>query len=184
MDTKVITGKCRISYAYLVEPRPGQNPDDKPKYGCLLLIPKSDKDTMRKLRAAQAAAAALGESGKFNGKKLKGAAGTGASWDTIHDGDETDDPDQEGHWLLNVSAVNKPGIVDRNLQPILDSTEIYSGMYARVSVNAFPYNYQGKIGVTFGLNHVQKLADGDFMGGRSRAEDDFDELDDEDEGLL
>ena len=76
-------------------------------------------------------------------------------------------------------------VVDKDVQPIVDSTEVYSGCYARVSINAFPYNVQGNKGVSFGLNHVQKIADGDYLGGRSRAADDFDDWeDDDDEDVL
>ena len=66
------------------------------------------------------------------------------------------------------------------MQPILDSTQLYSGVWARVSINAFAFNTQGNKGVSFGLNHVQKVRDGDYLGGRSKAEDDFEPLDDED----
>ena len=102
------------------------------------------------------------------------------------DGDEDADlemyPEYAGHYYFSVSSKTKPGIVDKDLDPIIDSTEVYSGCFARVSINAFPYNVQGNKGVSFGLNHVQKLADGDYLGGRSRAEDDFDTWDeDEDE---
>ena len=176
-QTKVITGKVRLSYANLWTPR--QNDNGVDTYGCKLLIPKSDKATIKALRAAQKAAIEQGNNGKFNGKKLRGEPGTGAAWDTIHDGDDSEADEDHDHWTMNVSSRNQPGIVDRAVQPILDSSEVYSGCYARVSLNAFPYNYQGKIGVTFGLNHVQKLADGDFLGGRTRAEDDFDELDED-----
>lgn len=178
--SKVITGKVRISYAYLTEPRPSDDPGGKPKYGCLLLIPKSDKDTMAKLYAAQRDAITQGEMSKFNGKKLRGEPGTGAAWDTIKDGDDTDNPENAGHWLLNVSGTTRPGIVDKDLQQIIDPSEIYSGMYARVSINSYPYNFNGKIGVTFGLNNVQKLEDGEFLGGRSSAADDFGDLDEDD----
>jgi hypothetical protein len=70
--------------------------------------------------------------------------------------------------------------VDRSVQPILDSSEVYSGCYARVSINAFAYNTNGNRGISFGLNHVQKTRDGDFLGGRTRAEDDFEALEDAD----
>ena len=82
---------------------------------------------------------------------------------------------------MSVSSKTKPGIVDKDVDPILDSTEVYSGCFARVSINAFAYNKQGNRGISFGLNHVQKLADGDYLGGRSKAEDDFDPIEDEDE---
>jgi hypothetical protein len=169
-QTKVVTGRVRLSYCHLWEP--WSNNDQEAKYSVALLIPKTDKVTIAALRAAQQAALEQGKDSKFGGKVPK-------SWaDTIHDGDEEADLDKNeeyaGHWYMSVSSKTKPGIVDQDVQPILDSTEVYSGCYARVSLNAFPYSNSGKKGVSFGLNHVQKLADGDFLGGRSKAEDDFD----------
>lgn len=179
--TKVVTGKVRLSYVHVFEPF--SNNDQEPKYSCVLLIPKSDKATIKKIRDAEKAAAEAGKAKTFGGKipaNLKSI---------IHDGDEDADlernPEYEGHLYMSVSSKTRPGVVGRDLQPILDSTEVYSGCFARVSINAFPYSTQGNRGVSFGLNHVQKWADGDFLGGRSRAEDDFDELDDDEaESLL
>ena len=71
----------------------------------------------------------------------------------------------------------KPGIVDRQLNEIIDSTEVYSGCYARASINFFPYNQAGNKGIACGLNNIQKLEDGEYLGGRSRPEDDFEALD-------
>lgn len=181
-DTKVVTGRVRLSYVHLFQPH-AQNEGQEPKYSCVLLIPKEDKATMRKIRAAQQAALEAGKTSRFNGSIPK-------NWkDTVHDGDEDADlernPEMEGHYYLTVSSKTKPGIVDRDVQPILDSNEVYSGCYARASINAFAFNTQGNKGVSFGLNHVQKLADGDFLGGRSKAEDDFDAVeDDEDDDLI
>lgn len=178
-DTKVVTGKVRLSYVHIFEPFSNQ-PNQEPKYSCVILIPKSDKKTLAALKAAQNAAAEAGKASKFNGKIPANLA------TTLHDGDEEGDldknPEYEGHYYMSVSSKTRPGIVDRNVQPILDSSEVYSGCYARVSINCFAYNTQGNRGVSFGLNHVQKLEDGDYLGGRSKAEDDFDSLDDEDEG--
>lgn len=178
--TKVTTGKVRLSYVHLFEPF-SNIPGQEPKYSVVLLIPKSDKVTMRSLRAAQEAALEAGITSKFNGKK------PGEWKDTIHDGDKADlerNPEYEGHWSVSVSSKTKPGIVDRDVSPIMDSTLVYSGCYARVSLNAFPYNAQGTKGVSFGLNHVQFMADGDFLGGRSKAEDDFDSLPADDDDFL
>lgn len=176
--TKVVTGKVRLSYVHLFEPY-SQNADQPEKYSCVILIPKSDKATLRKIQRAIEAAAEAGKSKTFNGtipKNLK---------TTLHDGDEEADlernPEYEGHMYMSVSSKTKPGIVDKDVDPILDSTEVYSGCFARVSINAFAYNKQGNRGISFGLNHVQKLADGDYLGGRSKAEDDFDPIEDEDE---
>lgn len=176
--TKVVTGKVRLSYVHLFEPW-SNNPENDPKYSVVLLIPKSDKATIKKLKAAQDAAKENGAERLFGGKIPKNLK------TTLHDGDEEADldlnPEYEGHLYMTVSSKTKPGVVDQNVQPILDSTEIYSGCFARVSINAFPYSVKGSKGISFGLNHVQKLADGDFLGGRSKAEDDFDAVDTDDD---
>jgi hypothetical protein len=181
--TKVVTGKARLSYVHVFEPFSSIE-GQEPKYSCVLLIPKSDKVTIKKLRAAQQAALEQGKDSRFNGRIPK-------DWkDTIRDGDEDFDleknPEYEGNWVLSVSSKTKPGVVDQDVNPIIDSTEVYSGVYARASINAFPYAVSGSKGVSFGLNHLQKLADGDFLGGRSKAEDDFTaiERDDEDDDDL
>lgn len=174
--TKVVTGKVRLSYVHLFQPW-SNDPANAPKYSTVILIPKSDTATLAKLDAARKVA------------EVNGRAKFGATWGrkelktTLHDGDVDGDldtnPEYAGHMYMTVSATTKPGVVGRDLDPILDSQEVYSGCYARVSINAFPYNTKGNQGISFGLNHVQKLADGDFLGGRSRAEDDFDALDDD-----
>ena len=180
-DTKVVTGKVRLSYVHLFEPW-SNDPDDPAKYSCVVLIPKSDKRTLAALEKARLAAVAAGKA-KF-----------GASWGKrelkyiVHDGDiEADldaNPEYEGHMYMSVSANTKPGVVDGYVRPILDSMEVYSGCYARVSVGAFPYKAKGNEGVSFGLNHVQKLGDGEPLDGRSRAEDDFEPIDEDDEDVL
>jgi hypothetical protein len=176
-DTKVVTGEVRLSYVHLFQPYSGSD-DDQEKYSCVILIPKSDKRTLSRIDKAIKAAAEAGKNSKFDGKIPKNLV------TTLHDGDEEGDleknPEYEGHMYMSISSSTQPGIVDKNVDPILDSTQVYSGCYARVSMGGFAYNYKGKKGVSFGLNHVQKLRDGDYLGGRSRAEDDFDPIDDED----
>lgn len=170
--TKVVTGEVRLSYAHLWEPF-SQQEGQEPKYSCAILIPKTDKVTLTKIRRAQKAAAEAGAP-KFGGKVPQNLK------TTLRDGDEEADldrnPEYAGHYFMNVSSKTKPGIVDKNVNPILDSTEVYSGCYARVSINAFAYNTSGNRGISFGLNHVMKVRDGDFLGGRTRAEDDFAEF--------
>jgi len=178
--TKVVTGRVRLSYAHLFEP--AETPSGEMKYSVMLLIPKSDKETIAKIKAAQEAAVQLGLNKKFGGKRpieLK---------NNLRDGDEEMDtaerPEFKGVYFMNVSSKTRPGIVDKSLQPIIDSTEVYSGCYAHVSINFFAYNTAGNKGVSAGLNHVQKIADGEYLGGRSRAEDDFDCYEDDEEDLL
>lgn len=168
-DTKVVTEPVRLSYVHVFE-KWANDDTQEPKYSCTLLIDKKDQRTLRALeRARQAAIKA-----KWGDKPPKGLKST------LHDGDNEEKVDHEknpecaGHMMMAVSSQTQPGIVDRHLQPIIDSTEVYSGCYARVSINAFAFDHpQGGKGVSFGLNHIMKWADGDYLGGRSRAEDDF-----------
>lgn len=180
-NTKVVTGKVRLSYVHLFEPY-SPNEDSPEKYSCVILIPKSDKTTLKAIDEAVKNAAENGKDRIFNGK-VPASLKT-----TLHDGDEEADldrnPEYAGHMYMSVSSKTKPGIVDQQLNPILDASEVYSGCYARVSIGAFAYNVQGNRGVSFGLNHVQKAGDGDFLGGRSRAEDDFTALSDDEDDLL
>lgn len=179
--TKVITGEVRLGYVHLFEPY-AYDAGQEPKYSCLILIPKSDKKTLAKIKAAHEAAIEQGIRTKWAGKRPKNLGFT------LRDGDEDQPGDGgeefEGCYWMNVSCRTKPGIVGRDAEPITDSTEVYSGCYARVSINLFPYSASGNNGVSAGLNNVQFMRDGESMGGRSRAEDDFDALDDDadDEG--
>ncbi|MFB5192770.1 DUF2815 family protein [Alicyclobacillus fastidiosus] len=190
--TKVITGKARLSYVHIFAPQ--QNDQGQDKYSTAILIPKSDKETLRKIKAAVDAAVELGKS-KWGGKipaNLK---------KPLRDGDEErpDDEAYAGHYFLNASSNNKPGIAKpigkgadgkTKFQEITDSTEVYSGCFAKVSLNFYPYDAKGNRGVAAGLNNIVKVQDGDFLGGRSNVNDDFaneefDDIDvDDDEDFL
>lgn len=168
--TRVVTGKVRLSYVHVFEPWSAK-PDQQKKYSCAILIPKKDKATLAKIQKAIDAAAEEGKS-KVWGGRVPGNMKT-----TLHDGDEDADlernPEYAGHMYMSVSSKTRPGVVDSALNPIIDSTEIYSGCFARVSINAFPFSQQGNKGVSFGLNNIMKMDDGPMLGGGSRAEDDF-----------
>lgn len=179
--TKVVTGEVRLSYVNLFTPKANDKGTDV--WSALLLIPKSDRATLVALKNAAEAALAAGIA---NGK-LKAGTSLKNAWGTLKDGDERDDldekPEYAGNYYMNVNSYRPPGIVDAQVRPILDSTEVYSGCFAKVSINAYAYNYENtKRGITFGLNHVQKVRDGDSLGGVSRAEDDFAALEDADDG--
>jgi hypothetical protein len=168
--TRVVTGKVRLSYVHIFEPYTN-DPEKEARYSVTILIPKSDKTTLGKIEKAIEAAKEEGKTKTFGGKlpsnlKL-----------TLHDGDEEADlernPEYAGHMYMAMSSKTRPGVVDQDLNPIMDSTQVYSGCYARVSINAFPYSNSGNKGISFGLNNVQFLEDGEPLGGRTRAEDDF-----------
>ena len=168
-STKVVTGKVRFCYANVFEPT-SMNEGDTPKYNVCILIPKSDTKTLEKINKAIEAAKQAG--------KAKIADKSGKIPSTLktplRDGDEErgDDEAFEGHYFINANSTRKPSIVDRDLAPIMDKEEFYSGCYGRASINFYAYNVNSK-GVAAGLNNLQKLEDGERLAGGSTAEDDF-----------
>lgn len=167
--TKVVTGKVRFSYANVFEPR-ALNEGEDPKYSVCVLIPKSDTKTIKAINKAIEAAKIAGKAkiADKNGKiptNLK---------TPLRDGDDerSDDPAFENCYFLNANSSRKPGLVDKDLNPILDREEFYSGCYGRVSLNFFAYNVQSK-GIAAGLNNLQKLEDGERLAGGSSADEDF-----------
>lgn len=175
-DTKVITGKVRASYLHVFEPWAANEGQDK-KYSVCLIISKTDKTTLKKIKAAVDAAKKAGIN--TLGGKIPATLKT-----PLRDGDD-ERPDQEefaGAYFLNANSRTKPGLIDQHKDPILDSDDLYSGCYIRASINFYAYNTSGNKGIACGLNNIQKWEDGDFLGGRSKAEDDFGELESDDAG--
>ena len=127
--------------------------DSDEKYSVSLIIPKSDTKTVKDIQNAV-------EQAKQDGKAKFG-----------------------GRIPANLKLPLKPQIVDKNVQPILDRNEVYSGCYARVSISLYPFNTNGNKGIACGLGNIQKIADGEPLGGRTRAEDDFEAYDEEDDFL-
>lgn len=168
-STKVITGKVRFCYANVFEPST-MTEGDTPKYNICILIPKSDEATIGKIRKAIEAAKELGKS-KLANTQGKIPANIKIP---LRDGDEerSDDPAFADCYFLNASSVRKPGIVDKNLDPIMSKDEFYSGCYGRASINFYAFNVQSK-GIAAGLNNLQKLEDGESLVGGSTASEDF-----------
>lgn len=100
----------------------------------------------------------------------------------LRDGDleRPDDEAYKNSFFLNANSTSAPGIVDADRNPIIDKNEVYSGVYGRASINFYAFNSNGNKGIACGLNNLQKISDGDPLGGKSRAEDDFDTEDDDD----
>lgn len=146
-----------------------------PKYSVSAIIPKSDVTTINKIKAAieqvkKESASVWG--GKVpNNLKLP-----------LRDGD-TDRPDDEayaGCYFFNANSKQKPQVVDNKVEPILDQSEVYSGCYGNISVNFYAYSTNGNKGIAAGLGNIQKISDGESLGGRTTAAEDFDtvEVDD------
>lgn len=174
--TKVITGlKTRLSYFN------GWSPisinGGKERYSVSVLIPKDDRKTIDAIEKAIDAALEEGASkfgGKIPNKQLLKLP--------LRDGDiEREDEAYKGHYFINANSVTPPQIVDKNVNPILDQSEVYSGCYARVSLNFYAFNANGNKGVACGLGNIQKVADGDMLGGRTSAENEFESILDEDD---
>ena len=181
--TKVITGKRTVfSYLTVNEPKTPLG-GGTPKYSVSLIIPKSDTVTVEKIKAAIQAAYDEGQS------KLKGSSKVVPALEDLktplRDGDKERKGDDayKNSYFINANSTTKPGVVDADRNPILDSSERYSGIIGRASINFYAFNSNGNRGIACGLNNLQKLADGTPLGGHSRAEDDFAD-DDDDEDFL
>ena len=177
--TKVITGiNTRWSYVNAWEPKSING--GAPKYSVSLIIPKSDTKTLEKIRAAIQVAYEEGQSKlKGNGRSIPALS---ALKTPLRDGD-AERPDDEAYansYFVNANSGTAPGIVDADRNPILERSEVYSGVYGRASINFYAFNSNGNKGIACGLNNLQKIRDGEPLGGKSRAEDDFAEEDEED----
>lgn len=166
INEKVVTGKIRFSYANVFTPVASEE-GKTPKYSVSIIIDKNDKDTIARINAAFDKVKA--ECGPFFGgavpKGLKGG---------LRDGDaEKDDAAYQNAFFINANSVMKPAVVDADLNPIIDQNEFYSGCYGRASITFYPYNSNGSKGIACGLGNIQKLSDGERLGGGSSAAEDF-----------
>jgi hypothetical protein len=166
--TKVITGIVRLSYANVWEPKSINGGAEK--FSVSLIIPKSDTKTIAAINAAVDAAI---EEGKV---KLGGKVPNKAALKLpLRDGD-IDRPDDEAYantYFINANSSTAPQIVNRQVETIIDRSEVYSGVYARVSINFYAFNSNGNKGIACGLGNIQKVRDGEPLGSRSNAADDF-----------
>ena len=178
--TKVITGvKTRWSYANVWQAKSING--GTPKYSVSLIIPKSDTKTVTAVKNAIQAAYGEGQS-KLKGNSKSVPALT-AIKTPLRDGD-AERPDDEAYkdsYFINANSATAPGIVDAARNPIIEHSEVYSGVYGRASINFYAFNSNGNRGIACGLNNLQKVSDGEPLGGKTRAEDDFA---DEDEDFL
>lgn len=176
--TKVLTGEVRLSYAHLTEPYANpKNPGAEPKYSVTMLIPKTDTATKADIDASMKAAyeAAVTNDWKGARPQLRNAL--------IYDGDGVRNdgtpfgPECKGHWVMTANSKRKPQVVHiSNLKAELAPQDIYSGMYARVTVNFFAFSVNGNRGIGCGLGNVLKIRDGEPLSGGASAASDFEGL--------
>lgn len=176
-ETKVSTPELvRFSYVNLEVAKcaPGST---EAKFGMSVIIPKSAKKTIKAIKAAIEAAIEVGKTKHGTGFKAKKLP--------LRDGDEErEDAAYANSFFLNANSKNRPGMVDKKVQPILDLKEIKSGDWGNVSLNFYPFNVNGNSGIAVGLNHVQKVKDGEPLGSQTNAADEFDEIEFEEDDII
>lgn len=178
MNANTLTiGEARLSYCNLFQPKPPfNNPQGDPKYSTTVLVPKTNLAAKAAIDTAINAAISTGISSKWDGKKPAMLA------ICVHDGDgprpsdgEPFGPECKGCWVFTASCKpdRPPFVVDGNVQPILQQSEIYSGVFGNVNISFFPYNNGGKKGIGCGLNGFQKTRDGEPLGNSVSAAEAF-----------
>jgi hypothetical protein len=178
---KVVTKKknpVRLSYVNVFKPRQIEGSD--PKYSVCIMFPKTDK-VLKKIFDDAIKQTAVDDVAKW-GRKVPANLKT-----PIHDGDEErpDRPEFRGMWYFNAVSTRPPQVLDEYKTEMLDPNELYSGCWARVSVNFSGYNNSGNKGIGAYINNIMKLRDDVRLGGTSAtAEEDFADDDEDDEDLL
>lgn len=178
-ENKVIFGPCRLSYTHVFNRYNPYGDQADGKYMTNVLIPKDEKETIAAINKAIDVAKKQAIVSKWGGKEPKKLDMP------LRDGDEKDDENYEGRLFVNAKSNTRPGIVDRKKVPIVDEEEIYSGVWAIVSITFFGYDKNGNRGVACGLNNIMKFKDDEHFGGRVSAESDFGgvDFDDDDDDL-
>ena len=170
---KVLTGEVRLSYVHLIEPRTNK-PGDDPKYSATLLIPKTDFATKADIDASIQAAAQDAVSKVWNGAAPPQLRVPIYDGDGVRQSGEPFGEECRGHWVVSASTFNKPQVVGiQNINQELPPREVYSGMYARVTIRFFGYSNSGNKGIGCGLGNVMKTRDGEPLSGSASAASDF-----------
>lgn len=171
-STKTVIGPDALfSYCHVFEPH-ASLPGQEPKFSVQIRIPKTNKTALAKIEASIEATIEANK-GIWGGKVPPGLK------TPLRDGDveRPDDPGYAGYYFLNASSKQRPGVVDKSLNQILNPEDFYSGCFGNASVNFFAYSVSGAKGIGCGLNNLQKLRDGDPLSGRARPEADFTAVD-------
>lgn len=165
--TNVTTGEVRLSYVHLFKPY-SPAPNQEEKFSCTILVPKTDTATMARINAAIEAAKQRGINEKWNGQCPPIVPTPVYDGDGVRPSDGMAfGPECKGHWVFTASAKvdYPPEVVDAKGNPIINQSEVYSGMYAYVNVSFYPYSFSGKKGIGCGLGPVMKRRDGESLGG-------------------
>ena len=179
--TGVLTGLVRFSYVHAFEPYAG-DAGQEAKYSVSLLIRKDDSETIAAIREAVAEATDQGQTSKWGGKVPRNLKTPIRDGDTEKDTDEH--PEYKGMYFINASSKRKPGIVDRHVNPIFDAEDLKSGDWGRADINFYAFAVNGNNGIACGLNNLQKIKDGESLGGSGQSAEAVFESEDDDDDML
>lgn len=170
---QMTTDKVRLSYVHLNQPHSSAPDGSNPKYSVTVLLPKSDVATKARLDAAYQAAVNAGVSTKWNGVMPPKIECPIYDGDGVRSNGEPFGAECKGHWVFTAGNKNPVSVVDLATNPIINQSEIYSGMYARVCISFYAYAHAGKRGIACGLEAVQKIEDGEPLAGKVSVDDAF-----------
>lgn len=174
---KILTPKFRVSFPSVFEARAAFEGQEK-KYSLVMLFDiaeiKKDPEQLKLWNA-------MLQSVKDAAREAWGDKIPPSLKNPFRDGREKPEYDGYGEGIIfvNASTKTRPGIVDRKMQRIIEPEDFYAGCYARATVNPFTWTKMGKSGVSFGLQNIQKIEDGEPFGGKTKPEADFDALEGE-----
>lgn len=167
-NCRIVTQEFRVYFPHVFKAQQVMGKGD-PKYSITMGFPKNADLSSIKLAIKHA--------------KINAFGPNKADWpddleSPVIDGDAPKYADKEGykgHWIIKASSNedNRPGVVDEDVQPITDASQFYPGCYARAQVFARVWEYMGRQGVHFILDHVQKTRDGKSIGGKKAATEVF-----------
>lgn len=164
---------CRFAYVYCW--RPSNQFGGMQKYSVSAVVSKDDTETLRKIEEAL-------EYVKEHSLQKWGGHLPGNLRSPLHDGDKEkpENPIYKNSFFINAKSKEAPQIVDKDVMPIVNQTEVYSGCYGNISITFYPFNYGGSKGIAAWLGNIQKIKDGEPFDGRISAKDDFVVIGDED----
>lgn len=171
---QVLTPEFRVSFPNVFQARAAMEGQD-PKFGLTMLFPKNANLNELKAAVKEAVVNKWGaDPAKWPVDKLTGKSRLRLPFRA---GEEKDYAGY-GPDIIFASATSKikPGLVGPDVKPIIDPSEFYAGCYARATVTAFAYDVKGNVGIALGLRNVQKVRDGEPLGGKNSPENDFDAI--------
>ncbi len=193
--SKVNTPKFRVAFPAVFRPK-HNDLNGKDEYSLVALFPPlNEMDATQKTqwdKVVEAAQAALTK--KFGTNKKKWPGDPAKYRSPFRDQGDREKTDKEtgkktlpqgyvkGATYLTLRSTQRPGVVDKQVQEIIDESEFYGGCWAIASINAYAYDQKGNRGVSFGLGNLQKVKDDDAFGNRTKPTDDFEAVADTSSG--